>query len=148
MKLTAENVEEIFEDCLFVVNADGTEPVIIDGVVSLKVALHMGRVESHEENIADLLAQLPGSFQEKSGGGMSFLQACANKDGKHWTGMHNVVEHLFILGMACGKVKCLSPRELWEALPGGMPYYMVTDEWDFSHAAGCRCFVCRKRFGN
>jgi len=40
------------------------------------------------------------------------------------------MEKLFLLGLAIEKVKCLMPREVWPALPGGMPYYVINDVED------------------
>ena len=74
-----------------------------------------------------MLENLPLDFQENSGGGMSFLKACDDQEGNQWTGLHRRMEELFVLGTGLGKVKCLMPRELWAALPGGMPYYVVLE---------------------
>jgi hypothetical protein len=40
-----------------------------------------------------------------------------------WTGEQRVTEALACLGEAVGVFKCLSPREMWSVLPGGVPYY-------------------------
>jgi hypothetical protein len=34
---------------------------------------------------------------------------------------------LFALGLGIGMVECQLPRELWDMLPGGVPYYVVND---------------------
>jgi hypothetical protein len=39
--------------------------------------------------------------------------------------MHATMEQLILLGVGIGKVKSLMPREMWDVLPGGMPYYVV-----------------------
>ncbi len=54
----------------------------------------------------------------------SYVDDCR---GEQWTGLHPTVDMLFTLGLAAGRVVCLMPRELWDALPGGMPYYMVRE---------------------
>jgi hypothetical protein len=75
--------------------------------------------------IRAMLAELPDQYRKSGGGGWSFLNACDDRHGTQWTGFHRTMEHLFMLGLAIGAVTLLMPRELWDALPGGMPYYMV-----------------------
>lgn len=122
--LTAERVESIFTSCLFKDDEDKSEYVPAPGITT-NVGFHPGRINGHKDEIAEMLNELSDEFQESSGGGMSFLNACNDKHGVQWTGMHQTMEHLFQLGLAVGKVTCLMPREMWSALPGGMPYYVV-----------------------
>lgn len=124
MKLTAKNVQSIFQDCLFKENEDVTTAIIAEGIVS-SFGFHPDRLKSHKEDIYSMLKELPKEFQKDDGGGWSFLNACNDKDGNQWTGLHQIMEHLFALGIACGKVKSCMPREAWQAFPGGMPYYVV-----------------------
>jgi hypothetical protein len=126
MKLTSENVETVFRDCLFQENEEVANALIIDGIMS-KFGFKPEKVALHKNDIHSMLKELPVEFQEKSGGGMSFLNACNDKDGNQWTGLHVVMDQLFCLGMATEKCKCLMPREMWNILPGGMPYYVVLD---------------------
>lgn len=74
-----------------------------------------------------MLANLPDTFRKGGGGGMSFLEACNDRNGTLWTGNHRSMENLFLLGLALGEVVCLLPRTMWYILPGGMPYYMIKD---------------------
>lgn len=122
--LTSEKVEEIFMDCLFKEGEDTSNYIKAEGVIH-SVGFHPGRLASHREEIKTLLGELPGAFKTSRGGGMSFLNACNDKHGNQWTGLHQHMEQLFQLGIAIGKVKCLLPRNMWSALPGGMPYYVV-----------------------
>ena len=124
MKLTSENVERLFLDCLFKDGENTSNSIIAEGIRS-KFGFHKERLNTHSDDISKVLAQLPKEFQKDSGGGMSFLNACNNSDGGQWTGLHAVMEQLFVLGIASGKVSCLMPRDMWAALPGGMPYYVV-----------------------
>lgn len=124
MELTSDNVEKIFMDCLFQDGEDMSDPAIANGLVR-NFGFQKERLKSHEDEISSMLSQLPKEFQQNSGGGMSFLSACNRADGEQWTGLHARMEQLFCLGLALLKVKCLLPRELWPALPGGMPYYVV-----------------------
>ena len=123
--LTAEAVEAVFHTCMFNEGEDTAGYVKAEGI-SCDVGFHPGRLEEGREVIESMLSELPLEFHESSGGGMSFLNACNDKDGKLWTGLHQRMEQLFQLGIGIGRVKCLMPKDMWSALPGGMPYYVVT----------------------
>jgi hypothetical protein len=129
MKLTAENVDKIIKDCLFRPEeiVDGKPPadaVIVDGVVR-KFGLHKLRLDSHRQEVAEMLAELPDEFMVEKGGGWSFLNMCTTRDGIQW-GEHNNMEALMVLGCGLGLMKSQLPREAWSALPGGVPYVSVT----------------------
>ena len=124
MKLTAENVEEVIVDCLFKDGEVKDQAVIVEGITH-KFGFHPDRLNNHKENIHSMLKQLPDSFQKDSGGGMSFLHACNDKDGNQWTGLHKTMDGLFVLGFATEQAELCLPREMWDALPGGMPYIVV-----------------------
>jgi len=72
-----------------------------------------------------MLKCLPDTFMSKSGGGMSFLNMCNDKDDSQWTDMHQNVDELVCLGKAINVVKFLMPREMCSVLPGGMPYIVI-----------------------
>ena len=93
--------------------------------ITLSVGFHPERLDSHEKEIVALLDELPDVFKTSTGGGMSFLQACNDKHGNQWTGLHQRMEQLFLLGIGIGKVKLCLPRDMWAMLPGGMPYYTI-----------------------
>ena len=122
--LTIERVEAVFVDCLFREEEDTSNHVRADGIVR-SVGFHPDRLEAHSEEIVELLAELPDAFQQSSGGGMSFLNACFDKHDNQWTDVHFRMEQLLLLGLATGRVEYLAPRELWSAFPGGMPYFVV-----------------------
>lgn len=124
--LTADRVETIFMDCLFQDGENMDNHVKAEGVTSI-VGFHPARLESHRAEIVAMLDELPDTFRASVGGGWSFLNACQDKHGNQWTGLHQRMEQLFQLGIAIGKVKCCTPREMWPILPGGMPYYVVLD---------------------
>lgn len=134
--LSADRVTDIYRDCLFKdwellaedpTEADLPENAIITEGVQHKTGFHPTRVEHHRDEIVRMLQDLPLPFRlvEGGGGGWSFLQACDDKDGNQWTGLHQTVDQLFQLGMAIGAVQYALPREIWPALPGGMPYMIV-----------------------
>ena len=122
--INAERVNEIFMNCLFKDGEDTAKHIAVQGITS-NVGFHPDRIESFKAEISSMLDKLPDVFRANGGGGMSFLEACMDKNGEQWTGMHQRMEQLFQLGIATGKAKCLLPREMWDVLPGGMPYYVV-----------------------
>jgi hypothetical protein len=146
MKLTADNVVEVFMDCLFTEDemiAIGLEHYTAEQVLAMEdppflvasgivndVALHPERLETHRGEVREMLRQLPKEFQSVSaggGGGWSFLNMCMRDDGEQWTGLHRTQEHLATLAIALKEGSWLLPREMWEAFPGGMPYFSVSD---------------------
>jgi hypothetical protein len=125
MILTADKVREIFLDCLFKDGEDTEKHVQAEGVV-YSVGFHPERLQQHRQEILTLLFELPDQFQYDKGGGWSFLNACDDRHGVQWTGEHQTMEQLVQLGVGIGAVKYLLPRDLWAALPGGVPYFSVT----------------------
>jgi len=129
MKLTVENVNSVFTNCLF--TEDETQDtvlisraLVVEGV-HLKVGYHPNRIQQNRENIISMLNCLPDSFKPEGGGGMSFLNMMEDKDGEQWTGLHQEMDKLVTLGLATQKLGFLMPREMWKVLPGGMPYVVV-----------------------
>ena len=122
--LNAERVNEVFLDCLFREGEDTSKHIKAEGITTT-AGFHPERLNSHKAEIEAMLDELPNEFQKQGGGGMSFLEACNDKHGEQWTGLHCVMEQLFQLGIAIGKVSLLLPREVWSGLPGGMPYYVI-----------------------
>lgn len=120
--LNGARVAQIFLDCLFQAGEDKIIPV---GGILCNAVFGKKRLEVHKVEISALLDELPDSFKEFGGGGMSFLRGCEDKYCEQWTDSQTRVDQLFQLGMGIGKVKCLVPRQFWPALPGGMPYYQI-----------------------
>lgn len=123
MELTCENVEKVFMDCLFGNTEDKSDAILVDGIVA-KYGFNPSKIELHKEEIRAMLSELPDSFKPNSGGGMSFLNACMTKANHQW-GEHRNMEQLFSLGIAAGFVTYCMPREMWNILPGGVPYLTV-----------------------
>jgi hypothetical protein len=141
-----DRVEEILIDSLHTnEEVAGTDPstapegaVVAEGILTT-FAFHPERLESHRAEVREMLDQLPLSFRaqnEGGGGGWSFLNACVVRDRalpdqpfekmEQWTGLHLRMDQLLALGQGLGFVKSVLPRAQWGALPGGMPYYIVT----------------------
>lgn len=124
MKLTADNVHDVFTHCLFKEQENTENMVRAEGILN-DFGFHPQRLKGYESEIIDMLSCLPDAFHEDKGGGWSFLNACDDKEGNQWANLHTTMEQLFVLGIAIGKVKCLMPKIMWDALPGRMPYYVV-----------------------
>lgn len=129
--ISADRVEELVRDCLFTeAEMPGAEPpephVYVEGIVN-PYAFHPDRLESHRGEVAAMLLALPEPFQQSTGGGWSFLNACQDRNDVQWTGLHQTMGHLFAMGMGLGLAEFQMPRDLWAVLPGGMPYIVVKD---------------------
>ena len=126
LELTAENVYALLEEC--------SRPFPVpdaDDIITVQHHLYFSRdkLEANRASIDELLAQLPTGFRalgygEGAGGGWSFLNACERADGVHW-GQQRDVDLLLGLGLAIGSVQWSLPRDVWEVLPGGMPYFQI-----------------------
>lgn len=126
MKLTAENVCGLFEECL--AHGDTGKDIRQEAIgVKIGAVLSSDKLQENAELISQLCNQLPDKFKKYSGGGWSFLNMCMDKVGNQWTGCHDTVDKLLTLGIAIGKMSFLLPREMWNILPGGMPYVVVND---------------------
>lgn len=123
MRLYPDIVDSFFNVCLFCTGENPAKMVEVEGIN--KVQFHADRLKSLEVEIIAMLNELPDKFKKSSGEGCSFLEACNDKHGEQWTGLHQHMEQLFLLGMGIGKVKPLFPRKLWSTLPGEMPYYVI-----------------------
>ncbi len=124
MLINAERVHQILSDCLHGEKQDDT--VIVEGIMNT-FGFSPEKLSEHSDEITEMLMNLPETFMKSSGGGHSFLMACNDKDGVQW-GEHIDMDALFSLGSAINKTKSLFHRDMWDALPGSMPYYMVIDK--------------------
>lgn len=122
--LNPYRVTEIYTDCLFRDGEDTTSHVKAEGIMAT-AGFHPERLAGHKAEIEALLGELPDEFKNSGGGGGSFLNACMDKRGQLWTGLHQVVDQLLQLGLAIGKIEYCLPRELWSIFPGGMPYFVI-----------------------
>ncbi len=122
MKLTSENVKNVFMDCLFEDGEDTNDFIKADGLIQT-IGFNPQRVKKHKKDIENMLSYLPEKFKD----GWSFLNMCNDKYGKQWTGLHQIMEQLVQLGIAIKKVEYCMPREMWKLMPGGMPYIIIKE---------------------
>lgn len=131
--LNPKKVEEIFIACIFKEGektSTGTlvgTGVLVEGYTR-DALLDYHSLEYHKKEIIAMLAELPNEFQKSKGGGCSFLQSGIDKNGNQWTGLHMIMEHLLLLGLAIGKIQFVLPKEKWRFFAGGIPSYMVIDD--------------------
>lgn len=134
--ITPADVHALFSDCLFqddeIVGGSPKEGDFVpaEGVM-VRAGFHPGRLAENTPAILDCLGRLPLEFlapEHGGGGGWSFLNLCRDADGELWTGDHRTMDELVCLGLATGAMRLLMPREMWSALPGGMPYVGCTEQ--------------------
>jgi hypothetical protein len=128
--INSERVNSIFMDCLFLKEeiVDGKpiiDPIVVRGI-NMKYGLHPTRLENHKEEISNLVDELSDTFDE----GASFLSMCEDKTGEQWSGFHDRMEQLLVLGIATGKMEYVFDKDFWKELPGGMPYVKRIKEGD------------------
>ena len=126
MELTGKNVEDTFVACLFKEDEDTSKAVMAQGVTG-QFGFHPDRLQEHKADIESLADQLPDEFKTSGGGGATFLNACMNAKGEIWTDFQKFMELLLVMGVAIGKITYPMSKEMWDALPGGVPYFTVND---------------------
>ena len=130
IKLTSNNVRTIFKKCLFSKDELTKEglpdsPMIKVEAVSEIYGFRKESVDSVKDDIIELLMQLNEIFFKDIGGGDSFLNAVKNDRGLNWTKSQTDVELLLALGLAIGAITYSLPREMWNILPSGLPYFTI-----------------------
>ena len=129
-KLTAQNVSWVATHCLYgqkFNDNDVPEDAILQDGIRYSYGFAKDKLEDCRPIIEAWLDQLHPNFHAGTGGGYSFLAAGETIDGNLW-GEHIDVERMMVLGIAIGRIKyCFDDRSLWEVMPGGMPYFMITD---------------------
>lgn len=123
-ELTAENVHNTFMNCLFKEGEPTCNHIIAEGIM-VKVGFHPDRLKEYETTIVQMLDGLSDNFKKSGGGGHSFLSMCEDKNGTQWADLHQTMDELVALGIATKKLSYVMPREMWNMLPGGMPYVVI-----------------------
>lgn len=129
LQLNSQNVHNIFLSSLFTGQPSAEDlkrAKYVDSVV-LHVGFDSAKLEKNRDSIIELLEQLPKEFRENEGGGLSFLYGCMLDDFESQWGEQLRVDELVALGIGIDMVEFNLPRELWTALPGGVPYFYIKD---------------------
>ncbi len=116
----ASQVSLAFMKCLFREGEDTTNNVQVEGPTNI-FHLHPERLEEQRELVKACLAELPPIFKE----GYSSMKLCKNKDGDHWTGNQKNCQELVIMAVGLNLMSYCTPRDVWSAMPGGVPYVIV-----------------------
>lgn len=123
----SKRINEILRDCLYKAEEvkDPTQApegaVLVDGITR-NLGFEPTRLQGHKEEILNLAREIvTDEFLVGKGGGMIFQNLCMDREGNQW-GEHRNMEELLILCMALGKASILLPRDMWKAIPGGLPY--------------------------
>jgi hypothetical protein len=132
--LDSKRVHEVLLDCLYKPEEmDGERPaagqpefVVAEGIMN-NFGFHPHRLAKHETEIASWVDELEDSFIEGKGGGWSFLNLCMDRHGNHWA-EHPTMGELVALELAVGRANYCLPREMWNIMPGGMPYIVFRRE--------------------
>lgn len=124
MKLTAENVHNVFIDCLFKTGENTDNHKIGNGIL-IKVGFKPEKLIEHKEDLNDFIDQIHPFFHKTVGGGWSFLNLCEDKDGNQWADLHTTVDELVCLLNATEQLSYLAPREYWRYFIGGVPYLII-----------------------
>ena len=126
MKLTAENVPTVMKGCMFTrekapQGAEAPEGAVVVRGIIYKFGFHPERLEASRESVAAMLEDLEPIFRHDIGGGYTFMSMVVTREGVQWGEQRNA-EQLLVLGLALGYLRYCAPREMWPALPGGVPY--------------------------
>lgn len=122
--LTGDRVHTLLGECLS--SADSRDVAVIHGV-SRTFSVDLNKIAAAKSEIGQMLMQMADNFMldGDKAGGWSFLNACVDRRGVQWTDLHSTVEELVVLGMASGLAFYTFSRDIWEVLPGGVPFFTI-----------------------
>lgn len=83
---------------------------------------HREMLDGARPTILRMLRGLPKEFRNESGGGLSMTRIDRREDGSEWDENGLPCCLLLAMALATGYAKISTPRELWDAMPGGLPY--------------------------
>lgn len=130
-------VEKLIKRCLFEDGANTDSAVISEGIVRNfgfnPEELNKPDVQAKLEEIIQLL---PVQFHTGGGDGWTFLNLPTTADGTQW-GDQAHAEELLCLAQALGMAGYCLPRDMWNILPGGVPYvwFKNKDVQNVSHGS-------------
>lgn len=125
--ISSQEIRSMFMDSLFKpeeLPASGTPDegtfVRVEGIVG-GFGFHPERVKTHAPRLKEIIAELDPNFLV----GWTFLNLPFDKNGNQW-GEQPTANEFMCLSMANGLARYQFPREMWEVLPGGVPYVQFT----------------------
>lgn len=127
--LSIKKVKEVYEYCILSESEVSEHEPIVDFTMGEGVAyagvFNSERLAEKKEEIANMVDELADI--EK---GPSFLTLCMDKNGRQWTGEHFIMDCLVQLGVATEALCYTLDRDMWDALPGGVPFIARSHEKD------------------
>lgn len=133
--IDTEKLNQMFLDCFPAAGVgkevlrDKSKYVVVQGI-SARFGFDKAKLAAHAPEVRSMLEQLPVKFRpasEGGGGGASFLEMPLTEGGEQW-GEHINCEQLLSLALGLGWAEYCLPREMWSALPGGMPYVALKEK--------------------
>lgn len=133
LKLTTENVKEIFLDCFLPENYTDDTKVIPVSTVTGQFGFDPEKIEKHAADIQQMLSQLSSKFDEVNQGYTFMRLPFKGENDEQW-GEQIDGDRLMALGLASGWMKLtFENREMWKVLPGSVPYvYRLNNRTDIS----------------
>ena len=95
---------------------------IVEGI-RMKVGFNPEKIEKNKDDINLLLDNMHSKFSE----GWTFLNLCLDKNNNYWTGNYLTMEKLLLLGLAIGRIEYCCDRNMWDILPGKIPYIFIKE---------------------
>lgn len=111
--------QEVHDLCSLCVAKDGD--MRVECIIHSFVFSSEKLAEAKPRIAAVIRAVASDSFLRGKGGGMSFLSLCEDRAGSLWA-EHGTMEMLVGLAIGAGLGGFCLPREVWNVLPGAMPY--------------------------
>jgi hypothetical protein len=127
--IDALEINKMIRDCFFKPEEgkpNEGEFVKVEGLIK-NFGFHPKRLADKKARLIELMNDLHPNFMKNTGGGWTFLNLPFEKDGRHW-GEHPDCEAFIAMCIGNGLAKYSMPREMWDALPGGVPYVVFSKE--------------------
>ncbi len=125
--LDPRRIFEIALDCrIFPAGRSRADAIKVEGRYHGVEEFNPDRLKKHDEEVAMMLAQLPDFRDHTTGCSLIFAQY--DKCGRHCVEIEQA-EELLMLGIALGRVKCITPRrDEYIYFPGRVPRYAIIDK--------------------
>lgn len=127
LKLTEVTIGDIFKDCLVRREEVENDKPLIDytkaeGINTVSF-FNTERLNSHKDTVEKLISQVRGIER-----GISFLNLSLDHKGNHTSKYQRHMDQLIQLGVASGILTYTVDRQCIDALPGYVPFIMLTDQ--------------------
>lgn len=100
-----ERVRTLYFDCMCTMTEDVRLRWIVIDPESVRIELNPARVGGHLGEIEAILEMFPTKFYAVNGPGAPISDALYDRSGNTWTSDMSIVNMIFVLGVAIGRVK-------------------------------------------